>query len=515
MSRRRRLPPLLLTAACALLVLCARPAYGCSCGKQKTVLDSYEWADVVVVVRALSLEVAPKGGGAEEESGAAGRRSGGAEDSPRAPRDERAEERRRVVSTKMSVERVYKGGLKVGDEMVFAQGGGADCIYTFDGDDIGRSYLFYLKRLEGGDFWLAGTCGRSGRVEGARDDLLYLNNMARARGRTRVSGTLSRLTADAPDLSGLRVRLRGGGETFEARTDEHGVYEIYDVPAGRYTLEPEIPHGWKVGNFWLGYSPSFDGDEEERAPKKIPVVVEGKRHAGLDIVFEIDNAVGGKVFDTQGRPMDGVCLQMLPARGEVPHPYYKGTCTQEGGRFRIDELTPGDYVLVVNRDGKITSSSPFGTFYYPNAARREDATVFHVGLGDFFENLQVYVPKMEETVTVEGVLLYSDGRPVSDERVVFKAEGGAEDDPSDSGARTDAKGRFSVKILKGKRGALRGEMHAYAGEFENCPRVESLIRQTGRRNADLATPSVEIRADDDLHGVELRFPFPGCKKARN
>jgi hypothetical protein len=539
MSRGKRLP--LLVLAFALLVLCARSAHGCSCGKKQTVLDSYEWADVVVVARAVALETAPKKGegrapdeeseedeedesaeskGAGEEEDAAERKSGEAKEEAK-PGEVKVEEGgeeedwRRVVSTKMLVERVYKGGLKVGEEMVLAQGGGADCIYTFDKNDIGRAYLFYLKRLKGADFWIAGTCGRSRPVEGAHDDLLYLNNLDKARGRTRVSGTLNCFVAEGPDLAGLKIRVNGGGKTFEAKTDEHGVYELYDLPAGKYTLEPEIPHGWKVGNFWLGYSASFAGDEEEESPTKIPFVLEAKRHAALDVVFEIANVVGGKVFDTLGKPLNGVCLQLLPARGEIPKHYYKGDCTEKGGQFRIDELTPGDYVLAVNHEGKITSSEPFGTIYYPNAKTREEATVFHIGLGDRVENLEFHITKMEETVTAEGLFLYSDGRPVVDAFVEFRTEQNKDaDDYADSQAKTDAKGRFSLKILKGQKGNIYGSMYAYVGQFENCPRLDSAIKKTGRDNAELTTPSVEIQADNNLYGVELRFPFPGCKKAK-
>ena len=525
MFRRRGFP--LLFAACALLVLCARSAHGCSCGKQPTVLDSYEWADVVVVARAVSLEMAPKKGEArpadneeseeidESEEEEEQKSDEVKEEAKPAPvLDERAEERRRVVSTKMLVERVYKGSLKVGEEMVLAQGGGADCIYTFDGDDIGRSYLFYLKRLKDADFWIAGTCGRSRRVEYARDDLLYLNNLDRVRGKTRLSGTLDFARDGGPGVGGRLIRVVGADKkVHEVRTDAGGVYEIYDLPPGIYTVEPEVPQGWKVDDFWLTYSPSFvrgEGDDPRRAPSKIRVALEAGRHAGLNFHFEINNAVRGVISDPEGRPLNGVCLDLVPADGSKGA--YLADCTETGGAFEIDEIPPGRYVLVVNDDGEVTSSEPFGTFYHPNALRREEATVFEIGVGDIIEGLRVVAPKVEETFTVEGVLLYSDGKPVANEPVVFEVENAVEDDPSNSRAQTDAKGRFSVKILKGKKGALHGDLYVYTGQFENCPRIESLIKQSGHDNTKLETPQVKIQADNNLYGVELKFPFPSCKK---
>ena len=118
--------------------------------------------------------------------------------------------------------------------------------------------------------------------------------------------------------------------------------------------------------------------------------------------------------------------------------------------------------------------------------KREDATVFHIGLGEFVENLQINPPITVETITVEGISLYSNGKPVIDEWVSFKSAKAAENeanddknDEDDARAKTDSKGRFSIKILKGAKGLLSGEMYTYLGEFENCPKLDRLIKQVG------------------------------------
>jgi hypothetical protein len=495
---RRKLFPLLLLVLAALLAD-ARPASACSCGRQQSVLDSYEWADVVVIVRAVAVEkaepekIAPKGQMSNGENYVDG-----------------------VKSTSMRVEQVFKGGLRVGDEMTFAQGGGADCIWTFDEESVGQKYLFYLKRLKGSTVWIAGTCGRSKSVEYAGDDLLYLEKMEKVRGHTRISGTLSFsfLREAGESVAGRKIRIVGAGHTYEVKTDENGVYEIYDVPAGRYTVEPEIPRGWKVDNFWLSYSPSFAGSDRAKSPKQIPIVVADKRHAGLDLRFEVDNAVRGHVYDPSGRPMKDVCLHLVPPDG-TKGPYL-ADCTEQGGAFEIDEIPPGRYVLVVNDDGKVTSNEPFGTFYYPNVPRREDATVFQIGLGEFVEDIQIYAPVTAATVTVEGVFLYSDGKPVADERVEFRSEKTGDKGDPDAHAPTDSQGRFSLKILKGQRGQLYGTMLTFIGEFENCPKLDAVIRKMGGEDSvpEIKTAAVQINADRDLDGVALKYPFPSCKKAK-
>ncbi|HYE14850.1 MAG TPA: hypothetical protein VD968_10455, partial [Pyrinomonadaceae bacterium] len=153
MSHTRRLSFLLASLALALL-FGAREARACSCGPTPTVLEAFEAADHVVVTRAVSVEksekAAPEGRIGDREHYVDG-----------------------VKSTTMRVERVYKGGLKAGEELVFAQGGGADCIWTFSERLVGQQFLFYLSSPEqGSKIWYGFGCGRSQVLDYAADDLL-------------------------------------------------------------------------------------------------------------------------------------------------------------------------------------------------------------------------------------------------------------------------------------------------------------------------------------------------------
>jgi hypothetical protein len=489
-------PPLCLL----VLLLCVRTAEACSCGGSATVLDEFNHADVVVVLIAESVKKA-----SPEQTAAPGRMSDGQNYVDG------------VKWTSMRVEQVFKGTVKIGDEMIFAQGGGADCIWTFNEKDVGEKFLLYLKRPGGSARWIGFTCSRSGRVENSADDLLYLNNLNKVRDKTRISGTVAFRDGEDESLAGRKIRIVGTNLTRELKTDENGVYEIYDLPAGRYYIEPEIPKGWKVGSFWLGYSPSLDRSAKDGSLQKIPILLEAKKHAGLDIMFEIDNAIRGHIYDALGQPMKGVCLDLVPADG-TKGPYL-ADCTEEEGDFQIEEIPPGAYVIVVNDDGKKTSSEPFGTFYYPRVSKREEATVFNIGLGDVVENVDIHPPIELETIIVEGVLLYSDGKPVVDEWVAFKSvrtqsrKDESQEDNNDARATTDEKGRFTMRILKGSNGSLFGGMYSYAGEFENCPKLERLIKQAGGGVPEINTPPLEIRATANVYDVELKFPF-ACKKAK-
>ena len=500
MSRAKRLPLLLL--ALFLLPLATREARACSCGPRPPVLDAFERADYVVVVRAVSVE--------RSEKAAPEGRIGGGEYYVAG-----------VRSTTMRVERVYKGRLKVGEELTFGQGGGADCVWTFSEKSVGEQYLFYLSPpWRGGKLWAAFTCGRSRSLRYAGDDLLYLEKLDKVRGRTRLSGTIGFAVDAGVGVGGRLIRVAGEKKTYEVRTDADGVYEVYDLPPGTYTVVPEAPAGWKVRDFIHAYLPraARAGEGARREPSGDQVTIEAGRHTGLDIRFDVDNAVRGVVSGPDGSPMNGVWLHLEPADGTKGR--YLGDRTETGGVFEINQIPPGRYVLVVNDDGQVSSSEPFPTFYHPNAARREDATVFEIGVGDFLENVHVRVTKAEEVVTVEGVLHFSDGKPVAEGRVLFKAAGMDRDEygdirgsvDGDALTETDAQGRFRIKILKGLRGELYGTMYTYAGEFENCPKLEAIIRKAGEDAPEVNTPAVKVRADADLYDVELKYTFPACRK---
>jgi hypothetical protein len=240
-------------------------------------------------------------------------------------------------------------------------------------------------------------------------------------------------------------------------------------------------------------------------------MLEDKKHALLDFNFVVDNAVRGKVYDPYGKLMKGVCLNLIPAEDKNSS-LYKADCTEESGAYEIDEIPPGNYILAINTGGKISSSEPFKTFYYPDVSDPDKAAVLTIAAGQSLNDIEIHVPRVEETITIEGRFLYANGKPVADEYVQFKAENAGADIDDEAQALTDADGRFSIKILKGLKGKLYGAMYTYIGEFENCPKLEAAIKKSGQDNAELQTPALVIKAENDLYDVELRYPFPGCKK---
>jgi hypothetical protein len=479
----------------------SRTASACSCGPRPTVLEAFETVDEVVIVRVLSVDKAEDTAEQHYVDG--------------------------VRSATMIVEKVFKGNLKIRDEIVFGQGSGANCISTYDEKSVGDQYLYYLMRPERRSqgpnpmstepvLWYASFCGRSRGVAGATDDLLYLENLKKVRGKTRISGTIGG-GWQYPDLEveGTKIKIIGPKKTYETKADKTGVFEIYDLPAGKYFIEPEVPAGWKIDLLWLRHSSSVVtndyGEPEIKSVKQVAVMLEAKKHAGVDLVFTVDNFVRGRVLGPKGGPLPDVCVYLLrPGQDE----WGPSGCTDKQGRFEISSIPPDEYVLVANQDDKPSYRRPFRRTFYPGVSERERAAVISVAPGQTIENIDIVISKLEETIVVKGVLQYSDGNPVVDEYVKFKVMKTDDKVDGDVMAQTDSKGQFTMRILKGLTGELWSEDWLYKGHFKNCPKVDELIAKSGENSVTVKSNIVKLTADQDVYEVELTLPFPHCEKAK-
>lgn len=406
------------------------------------------------------------------------------------------------------VEEAFKGA-RAGDEIVFEQPNNT-CTPTFD---AGARHLFYANYVREKKTWMVYGCGRTSELDGAADDLLYLRALPLSAERNRVSGMLKHFE-DGPEkgfklverLAGAKVRIKGKDKTYEVTTDSDGVYELYDLPPGKYTIEPELPFGLKV-SFPVQFGPGGVSPE-------VTVELTEKTCAGANFIIGPDNVIGGRVFGPGGVPLSGACLE-LEAAGKV-EPFDGGGrifgCADAEGRYKLEEVPPGRYFVVANGWGRVTGSMPFPMTYYPGTFEKEKASVVTVGRGDSRADIDVTVPTLLPTVNVSGVVVFSDGRPAARLAVVFQL-GTANDYESRESTLTDEAGRFSLRLLKGVPGNLRAEFDAYEGMFEKtCPTIRRLLeKDAGKRGRiTVASPRLAFESERDADDLRLVFPVPYC-----
>lgn len=115
---------------------------------------------------------------------------------------------------------------------------------------LGSRYLVYANFDRATKKWEVRRCGRTHLAKYVQDDLHYLAGLPASLNKTRIAGEVTRHDTDDENpqgttykLSGVRIRIKGEGKEYEVVTNKLGVYELRDVPAGKYRIEPDIPHG--------------------------------------------------------------------------------------------------------------------------------------------------------------------------------------------------------------------------------------------------------------------------------
>ena len=247
---------------------------------------------------------------------------------------------------------------------------------------IGREYLLYLNPPdEPSDLWYLGQ-GRSSELSDAANDLLYINNMDRVRGKTRVSGTLD----DDFAVARTNVRIIGKNKTFQTATDEHGVYEIYGLPPGRYLIAPEMPYGWIIDR-----EGSFPTVSERRLHSKThkAFTLRPNRHAVIDFAFKNDNAVEGHVYDQNGRPLADASICLMPEKDVIGE---SSQFIDKKGRFKFESVSAGRYNLIVHEDkpgsGQLTRTSE----YDPKKSKLLKTLTINIKHGESMRRLKIFVP---------------------------------------------------------------------------------------------------------------------------
>jgi hypothetical protein len=248
-----------ITFATVVIVLFTSTGLGCTCGPMVSVLEEYDRSQVVIVARLVSVE--------------------------KARPDDKEEYWHGVRSSRFVVEKVYKGDVHAGDTLVFGQGNGLDCMWALAEEQIGHESLLYLNVPPAGSDWRASSCGRSKqRIKNATEDLLYLDKMDQVRGKTRVSGQYARGSYSGElKVDGRKIRIVGESKTYEAITDENGVFEIYDLPPGDYRLEPEIQAGLILDPNVLWFS---GAGQEQPTDTSVVFTLKPHKHVSFALGFK-------------------------------------------------------------------------------------------------------------------------------------------------------------------------------------------------------------------------------------
>jgi carboxypeptidase family protein len=123
-----------------------------------------------------------------------------------------------------------------------------------------------------------------------------------------------------------------------ALTDDQGVYDLTELPAGRYTLTVS-----KSGFVALAYG--------QRRPLQAGTplqLLDGQQLKGVDFRLPRGSVVSGRIFDEEGEPMPGVMVRVMRyqyLQGDRRLTPAGNGQTDDRGQYRVWGLMPGEYYV--------------------------------------------------------------------------------------------------------------------------------------------------------------------------
>jgi len=138
-------------------------------------------------------------------------------------------------------------------------------------------------------------------------------------------------------------------------TDDQGVFDLTELPAGRYTLTVS-----KSGFVALSYG--------QRRPLQAGTPLQlgdGQQLKGIQFQLPRGSVIGGRVLDEDGEAMPGVMVRVMRyqyLQGERRLTPAGGGQTDDKGQYRVWGLMPGDYYVNAVARGGPMGGIPFGAF---------------------------------------------------------------------------------------------------------------------------------------------------------
>lgn len=179
-------------------------------------------------------------------------------------------------------------------------------------------------------------------------------------------------TSDGTPVIGERVQLNQTDNQGQSRprglsvsnqfmfeTDDRGVYRLYGLTPGRYTVSiGEAPEGGAV-RFGFGgrayYERTFHPGVIDEAKATVIEVREGSEASNIDITLAGKSksfTATGRIVDESGKPVVGVRVGngAIMKEGNNLGAFGWGTLSDTNGGFRLDGLTPGRYAAFIFED---------------------------------------------------------------------------------------------------------------------------------------------------------------------
>ena len=231
-------------------------------------------------------------------------------------------------------------------------------------------------------------------------------------------------------------------------------------------------------------------------------MVEDRGTAVVGFEAYLNGVVSGKIVDQDGQGYNSAFLHLVEKSIEKGRSVY-GHSTGEDGSFEVFGVPPGEYILYLELQGSDYKKNKL--FYFPGTIEREEAEGIKVGLGGKVEGLEFFLPKEFKIRTIEGQVLWEDGKPAVNVKVMLLCPGSAKADgftiefhPTET--RTDENGHF--------------ELEGFTGEFYWLEsRASKKVDSHSGKSIEVPSPSRKIALTDNLKNLRLILSEKGLSNS--
>src|SRR3954452_19796395 len=313
--------------------------------------------------------------------------------------------------------------------------GTSDCGYRFQ---IGGRYLIYARRTADGR-WTTSRCSGTKRIDEAGADLDYFASLTTAEPIGHLYGNIERYVVDPSDpaksrripAAGVAVAVTSESNRLMVRTDVEGKLDIR-VPPGEYTIAPVVSDIVRMYG----------------APMKLQLAARGCATVYFSLFS--NGRIEGRVVRENGTPVSRAPVDVIPADLPLDSRLVDSmrapeAFLDENGRFSIDGILPGRYVMGVNARLGPRLDSPYAITYFPGVPR-QNASVIEISEGERKSGVTIVVKPLLET-TISGVVVFAHGRPVTKAMVTATPVNPA--GMSIASSTADTSGAFQLRVLSG------------------------------------------------------------------
>ena len=301
-----------------------------------------------------------------------------------------------------------------------------------------------------------------------------------------ISGKVTDTHGDP--LGSVCVDVSNNNEDDGTQTNPNGTYSIAGIQPGKYT----VAFFGGCGNA-TSLAPQFYNNQQSQQTATLVKLTGGKTTANIDAAMAPGGVIAGVVTDEAGHRLNGVCVAASTTAQSGLVQDFADVAFTARGRYRIDNLSPGPYLLEFN-----CGSPRLSTQWFDAQPDSTTADLLSVSPG-------VVTPanaKLSKAANITGTVVNTAGSRLGNICViVFNARNLMPVNGPGSEFATTVRGRYTISGLSPGR---------YLVQFSDCgdhPRYGSQWYR-GKTTAAFATP-VKVRAGRTAAGINARLGVGG------